>query len=231
MAETRLFSGQKLREAREAKKWGQKYLGELIEVSQQLVSIWERGMNEPSRKELDQLATVLECSPDQFLVLAGSIPYTPTAAELLGELAKRLGVEDRRPTDPAPGRPFNAQIKIPRVTGFAHGGATGVPVEEVSDDDLEPAYGSPDWAGRALRVMRVSGDSMSPKIDDGDDIVIELGIEPRNGNVVVVLHEAETIVKYWFDGVLTSETGDPIIPNENSKLVGVVLAIQRQLRK
>jgi SOS-response transcriptional repressor LexA len=52
--------------------------------------------------------------------------------------------------------------------------------------------------GRLLKAVRVSGACMEPEINAGDVVIVELGREPADGDVVWVTHEGTTLIKRWW---------------------------------
>lgn len=65
-------------------------------------------------------------------------------------------------------------------------------------------------------IMRVSGNSMkSAGIYDGDEIIVDRSRTPKHGNVVVLRHNDQLLVRRWAlaegrVGMLSDESRDPI---------------------
>ncbi len=46
-------------------------------------------------------------------------------------------------------------------------------------------------------VIRVTGDSMEPRIEDGDLVLVDYSKEPRPGNIVIALINGAAVVKKY----------------------------------
>lgn len=57
----------RLKELRISKNWSMEYLGKLVGVSDQTISNWERGRNQPSIKHLIELADIFGVSVDYLV--------------------------------------------------------------------------------------------------------------------------------------------------------------------
>ena len=59
--------GDRLKELRESKKWSQKYLGELVNLSQQTIDHYEKGRAEPKAETLNLFSNIFNVSTDFLL--------------------------------------------------------------------------------------------------------------------------------------------------------------------
>lgn len=65
-------------------------------------------------------------------------------------------------------------------------------------------------------IMRVSGNSMrSAGIYDGDEIIVDRARHPKHGNVVVLRHNDQLLVRRWIPegrriGLLSDESTEPV---------------------
>ncbi len=95
-----------------------------------------------------------------------------------------------------------------------------------------------DFARKGNFCLRISGDSMiEAGILDGDVVVVDGAVPPREGDIVVALFEDEATVKYFYPhGPMVelrpaNRTMQPfLVPAERLTLQGVVVALQRTLR-
>lgn len=55
------FSAERLREAREARGWSRRQLGDAVNVRMEAVKHWETGEHMPSMAKLEEVLTVLNC--------------------------------------------------------------------------------------------------------------------------------------------------------------------------
>lgn len=85
-------------------------------------------------------------------------------------------------------------------------------------------------------ALRVSGDSMQPKFNDGDVLVVEPEMDPNPGDYVIAKNGSEEttfkqLVKDGADWYLKPlNERYPIKPLGKSTIVGVVRAVEMRLR-
>ncbi|HEU5026190.1 MAG TPA: helix-turn-helix domain-containing protein [Spirillospora sp.] len=73
--------GKIIKRVREQKGWGQSELAKHLDVSQQTVSRWERGLSRPTRPVIGRLAEVLELDVAKILHAAGYVTATANRPE------------------------------------------------------------------------------------------------------------------------------------------------------
>lgn len=151
--------GSKIKAARKAAHMGQAELGEAIGIGKSSISEWESGKRSPDIDKVKDIAKVLNVTPTY----------------LMGW--KEEDVPDQRPL-PAGLLPV-VKRRIP-IIGHV---AAGVPImaereyEEYEDD----TYGiSCDY------VLRVEGDSMEPRVLDGDIVYVRQQPDVDDGQIAVV---------------------------------------------
>ena len=151
--------GSKIKAARKAAHIGQAELGEAIGIGKSSISEWESGKRSPDIDKVKDIAKVLNVTPTY----------------LMGW--KEEDVPDQRPL-PAGLLPV-VKRRIP-IIGHV---AAGVPImaereyEEYEDD----TYGiSCDY------VLRVEGDSMEPRVLDGDVVYVRQQPDVDDGPIAVV---------------------------------------------
>ena len=119
-------------------------------------------------------------------------------------------------------------VLVPIVRQLVRAGAGGIPIEQIRGYLPLPEQ----WGNRDLVALEVIGTCLEPILRPGDYAVVERGREPRLRNLVVVLHEGETLLKYVRardDGewVLSSHNEPDIITNGETKIQGVVVQVVR----
>lgn len=166
----------RLRELRRSKKINMKELGKIIGVSEGAVSLYENGKRKPDYETLTALADYFGVSTD-YLLERTDTPHT--APENDG--GKRL---------------------IP-VLGRVQAGVPIEAVEEVLDwEELDGAFSKEDdYFG-----LRIRGDSMEPRICEGDVVIVRCQNYAESGDIVIALINGNdaTIkkIKYRSDGIL-----------------------------
>ena len=150
----------RLKQLRNEKKINQRELANFLKVAPSTISMYESGQREPNFEVLESLA-------DFFNV---DLNY------LLGKSDKttKLMIEDSQPTQ---------GLQIP-VLGTV---AAGIPISAVEDIlDYEEVPQSWENQGEFFG-LRIKGDSMQPKMDDGDVVIVRQQSDANSGDTVIAL--------------------------------------------
>lgn len=208
--------GKRLLVMREAAFRTQARLAEELGVDPSLISRWESGERVPDEGIFKALVRILQVNVDWLLSGEGQMWRldVPESKELKHVEGMRevpiLGV--------VPG-------SDPFAPGLVPEGSILVPLEITKHP-------------RAF-ALRVMGDSMSPKIEDGDMIFVEPldGNTPRQGSIVIALLGEETTCKVFRRTALgqseltpLNPTFDPVYPSENDSMLGVVVGSYRAFK-
>ena len=149
----------KLIELRKEKKLTQSDLAEVLGISRQAYSNYEAGKRQPDNETMLKLAEYFNVSVDY----------------LLGRDDKPVSAPRRK------------GVRIP-VYGEV---AAGVPIETIENFDSE---NPDDWEeisedmarGGDFFALRIHGDSMEPKISNGDIVIVRLQPDVENGETAIV---------------------------------------------
>ena len=151
----------RLKQLRNEKKINQRELANFLKVAPSTISMYERGQREPNFEVLESLA-------DFFNV---DLNY------LLGKSDKttKLMIEDISPKPQG--------IKIP-VLGTV---AAGIPISAVEDIlDYEEIPQS--WQNQGeFFALKIKGDSMEPRMESGDVVIVKQQSDANSGDTVIVL--------------------------------------------
>ncbi len=150
----------RLKQLRNEKKINQRELANFLKVAPSTISMYESGQREPNFEVLESLA-------DFFNV---DLNY------LLGKSDKttKLMIEDSQP-------PQGLQIPVLGTV------AAGIPISAVEDIlDYEEIDSSFQSQGEFF-ALRIKGDSMQPKMDDGDVVIVRQQSDANNGDTVIAL--------------------------------------------
>jgi len=150
----------KLVELRKEKKLTQSDLAEVLGISRQAYSNYEAGKRQPDNETMLKLAEYFNVTVDY----------------LLGRSDKSVSAPSRRPG-----------VRIP-VYGEV---AAGVPILAIENFDSEDPD---DWEeitedmarGGDYFALRIHGDSMEPKISNGDIVIVRLQPDVENGETAIV---------------------------------------------
>ena len=148
--------GKNIKALREKKGWTQAELATRLGVSDKTVSSWEIDRTEPKMGKVEALALVLGC----------------LKTDIIGEDA---AIKKNKPNT-------TTAVRIP-VYGNV---AAGIPLEMITDivdwEELPAAMLSSDSEFFALRIH---GDSMEPRMKDGDVVIVRKQNDAETGDVVI----------------------------------------------
>ena len=167
----------------------------------------------------DNIRRLRERASMSQLELASSIGVTPTAVSAweTGVRTPRMGplqkIADYFKVSTAeiiegPRNHKPNGIRIPIFDGARMG-----PPRESTGEILDWMELGPDYARRGeLVAVRVHGDSMSPRIVDGDIVIVKVQPTAENGDIVIVFVENASTCKY----IQITKTGIKLIPYNSS---------------
>ena len=150
----------RLKQLRNEKKINQRELANFLKVAPSTISMYESGQREPNFEVLESLA-------DFFNV---DLNY------LLGKSDKttKLMIEDSQP-------PQGLQIPVLGTV------AAGIPISAVEDIlDYEEVPKSWESQGEFFG-LRIKGDSMEPRMESGDVVIVRQQSDANSGDTVIVL--------------------------------------------
>ena len=165
-----MFS-QRLKSLRKARGLSQKNLAAQLNVTQQAVGKWETGRSTPDPATVARLAELLDTSTDCLL---GVAPSDSTA------LPPQLGTPVR----------LYSESPVP-VVGTVRAGYGALAFEEDYGTELAPVKDPANYF-----YLIVTGDSMEPRIHDGDYALVRKQPTLDNGDLgVMVFGEGEGTLK------------------------------------
>lgn len=139
--------------------------------SSQAVTNWKLDDNTSYMKKLPQIAAILDVPLDYLL--RGRVDYPAIHSNDFSQIL-----------------PYETRGKRPVVGNVSAGTGTIASQDIIGWQNVDNAYDNDNFFW-----LRVSGDSMAPKIDNGDLILIDKGAQIDNGNIVVALIENEGFIK------------------------------------
>lgn len=147
----------RIRELRTQHDMTQLELADKIGVHKQTISQYERGVRSPDYGTLRKLCDVFDVSSDYLL-----------GTEIVFEEDDKVKEE---------------KVRIP-VYGQV---AAGIPMEMIEDiEDYEDIPKAMTRGGKEYFALKIHGDSMEPKISDGDVIIVRKQPTAGDGELVVV---------------------------------------------
>lgn len=211
-----LTFGQKLKELREAKGFNQGDLAKKVGLTRPLVSMWENDKARPSIEALQKLEKIFGYN--------------------LFTLLDRENAPVNVPIDQV-----NSGLTIPLYEAISAGGFVVAEGDNaVSTITVDSSVSVKCFA------LKIKGDSMAPLYSDGDIVIVDPELTPRNGDCVVAMQDnyAATLKEYRLRG--TDNHGDlvfdliPMNPSyptitinrENpGRVAGVVIEHRRFVRR
>ncbi len=175
--------GERVREAREKKQLDQATLSEKIGVVTRTLQRWEKGEQIPDGLSITRIAKATNAHPHWLLTGEGemySMPSRPSNVFTLPVDNRRSRLVDL---------PLISSVPAGKVATMFHPDYTD---DVVTVDDVKDPQAF---------ALKVKGNSMSPKIEDGDVVIVSPAKEVHNGDIAVVRVGGEdTLKKVKFEG-------------------------------
>ncbi len=160
-----LETGRRIRELRNKAGLTQKELSEKLFKSESAVRMWELGKSEPDLQSINLLAEIFGVAPS-YLTGWGA----PTILEI-SKPGKRLDYS------------VPQSIRVP-VLGYV---AAGIPLEAIEDIiDYEEIPEQMTRDGSEYFALQIKGQSMEPKISDGDVVIVRKQPDVDSGQIAIV---------------------------------------------
>lgn len=201
-----------LKKLRKEQNLTQTALAELLHVSQGTIANWEKGFRTPDTETMPLIADVLHVSIDE---LYGKTKVHESNAQLLPSEYIRM---------------------IPCFESASAGFGTDAQNRVI---DFIPLYIVNAQEAEETICITVRGDSMHPKIEDGDIVQVHKQDTAETGDIVVILDGDEAFVKRFIHGKngVILESFNPAYPpmkftkeeSNRLRIVGVVKRIIRNL--
>jgi len=204
--------GRRLLVLREREGLSQKYLADSLGVAESTYSRYEAGLRKVPLPDLRHLARLLGVTTDQLL---GVEPLPPPRQRAPGDILRELEAAIRREVELGP-------VKVYPAGGTVSAGA-GAPGEG------EPVYYIPRPGERAHTFVwvEVVGACMEPRVHEGDTVIVDTEASPREGDIVVALHDGRKLVKQLERRgermyLVALQGQSPIEVDESTRILGVV---------
>jgi repressor LexA len=169
---------QRIREARIAKEMDQAVLAAKIDVATRTVQRWEKGEQVPDSNFLMRISRSTGVAPHWLLTGDGEMfPAAGRQQNVIPLPTSRLRKVDL--------------INLPLLASVPG----GVPNLIFHPDHVERYITVDDVRDPNAFALQVKGNSMAPRIEDGDIIVVSPRLEARSGDICVVRVQDEDTVK------------------------------------
>ncbi|GJQ21239.1 MAG: repressor [Bacteroidia bacterium] len=174
----------RIRLARQGRGMDQARLAARLDVATRTLQRWEKGEQVPDSNFLMRLAKILGVTPHWLLTGEGSM-YGEPSAKILPLPTGRYKKVDL--------------ISLPLLSSVP-GGAPSL----MFHPEYVEKYITVDTVNDSSAfALEVKGNSMAPRIEDGDIIVVSPKLEPRSGDICVVrVSDEDTVKRIKIDGQL-----------------------------
>lgn len=180
---------ERFKELRQKKGWSQQRLADELNISKSSVNMYERGEREPSFETLESIADLFNVDMN---FLMGTTPI------------ERATIFPVPVSVPIGFSPLPDMDTLPRVGRIA----CGEPI--LAEQNIED-YDSVPSSWRATFTLICVGDSMAPRIQDGDLVAIRQQEEVENGEIAAVRIGDEATLKrvYFHDDYIELRPENP----------------------
>jgi repressor LexA len=177
--------GERVRTAREAKELDQSVLAAKIGVVTRTLQRWEKGEQVPDGIDIMKIARWTNVRPTWLLTGEGDMYAGPSRPENVFELPAAQQRRRMRLAD----LPLVSSVPAGKVATMFH------------PDYVEDYVTVDDVKDTGAFALKVKGNSMAPRIEDGDVVVVSPQAEARTGDICVVrVNEEDTLKKVKFEG-------------------------------
>lgn len=199
--------------------WTHKKIAETLGVTETTISRWRNEKATPKSEEVTKLMELEFKDPPKstFMQLAEDAMSGKHPAGLDPKSVSQIQME---------------LVKIPVLGSIP----CGKP-EDAVEEKIGEMYVSPWWLGGSYKdcyALLAKGDSMEPKISEGDMVVVKQGVDPHPGDCVVAKFDGEYTLKVLGEnGKLQSLNVKykEMNPKHECQVVGVVVFYQKKWRR
>jgi repressor LexA len=176
--------GDRMRSARENKELDQATLAEKIGVVTRTLQRWEKGEQVPDGLSITRIAKATHVQPTWLLTGDGEMYATAARPENVYPLSAAM-------------RRRVKLVDLPLISAVPAGKVAAMFHPEYADDYVTVD----DVKDPQAFALKVKGNSMSPRIEDGDIVVVSPRQGANNGDICVVrVNEEDTLKKVKFEG-------------------------------
>lgn len=176
--------GDRLRTARENKELDQATLAEKVGIVTRTLQRWEKGEQVPDGVALTRIAKATGVQPSWLLTGDGEMYPVPSRPENLYVL-------------PGGGKRRAKLVDLPLVSAVPAGKTATIFHPDYVDDYVTVD----DIKDPQAFALKVKGNSMAPRIEDGDTVIVSPQQEVRSGDICVIRVDGEdTLKKVKFEG-------------------------------
>jgi repressor LexA len=170
--------GDRIREARENKEFDQATLAEKVGIATRTLQRWEKGDQVPDGISITKIAKAASVHPHWLLTGEGEMYPMPSRPPNVFSL-------------PMSNRKHERLVDLPLISSVPAGKVATIFHPDYTEDFVTVD----DVKDPEAFALRVKGNSMSPRIEDGDVVVVSPQAEVHNGDICVVRVDGEDTLK------------------------------------
>jgi len=176
--------GERIRKARDQKGLDQATLAAKADIVTRTLQRWEKGEQTPDGVSITRLAKATGVEANWLLTGKGEMYDAPARPSNVYNLPSTV-----RKNSPLVDLPILSQVPAGRLGTIFHPDYVD---DYVTVDDVKDPQAF---------ALNVKGDSMAPKIENGDVVIVSPKLEPHSGDICVVRVSGEdTLKKIKFEG-------------------------------
>ena len=235
-------SGQKygdlIREYRHKRGLSQAQLGSLVQVKKNAVGAWEAGRSRPDISSVPVLCSALGISLAEFFGIPGENPFDEVTSRyfLLSEYNRQIvlkqmdvlyemqkQIRPARESEPSRRLILVYENDLTAAAGFSY---------SIGDPNGERVYLTADaLTVRTDEIIRVSGDSMMPTFENGDQVLVQHCSSLKPGEIGIFVNgDAGYIKEYQKDGLHSHNPAYPVMHFTEGDRVQVIGRVLGKLR-
>lgn len=193
----------RIKELRESNSWSQEVLADKLNTTKQSISNWEIGKRKPDYETLEAIADIFNVDID-FL-----FGRKDTTTIIQNPLSRKLSDKEKEilmPFNKLNGEGQNKVInytydlldsdkyveeEVASYIGYAAAGSGYNYLDDIKVDITIPKKDRPNYDF----IIKVTGDSMAPKIKDGNIAFVKVNTDYDNGKIYVVDNDGSVFIK------------------------------------
>lgn len=173
---------ERLRSLRQEKGWSQQRLADELKLSKSSVNMYERGEREPGFETMESIADLFNVDMNYL--------YGRTDIKIADPIVRNDTPTPQKPIPPG-FRPLPEMVQVPLIGTIA----CGTPI--TAEQNVERMVCVPSkW--RSTFTLTCKGDSMEPRIHDGDLVAIRSQPNVENGEIAAVRIDGEATLKHVY---------------------------------
>lgn len=168
--------------------YSQLQLAQRLNVSKSTVAMWETGKRYPSNSVYEELANFFQVDIDY---LYGRTEYK-TRKEMLQHFDNKADLDELRKQIADAGTVVDLSDEIYTPIKVLGEVAAGIPMY-AQEDVIDFEYIPEKWTKSAKYFgLKIKGDSMSPRISEGDTVIVRQQGDAESGDIVIVRINGDT---------------------------------------